>query len=203
MRYFLISCSALLMACSSYPKKHDFRRAENTAAHKVINPYFSDVDRDYVYKAKITFSNRSFGGLLVVKKMGNTHHRIVFTTEMGNKLLDFSFEGNTFRVNYILEEMNRKILINLLKKDFYVLIHEQPSVLYQYMGSEGNALLETKIGQDTYFYLQKGQNLEKIIATGKGREKTVYVFSDLDDHLAREIDIAHKNIKLNINLKSI
>lgn len=201
MRYFLINCSALLMACGSYPKKNDFKKTEITSLH-LINPYFSDMDRDYVYKAKITFADKSFGGLFVVKKLGADQHRVVFTTEMGNKLLDFSFEGSAFKVNYILEEMNRKILINLLRKDFYILIHERPTVLQQYIKQDGSTLLEAKVGKSTYFYSQH-QNLKKIIDTRHGKEKTVYDFSGVDDHEAQEIDIIHKNIKLSINLKSI
>lgn len=202
MRYFLISCLALLTACSSYPKKNDFIKTK-TVSLNTINPYFSDMEQDYVYKAKIAFANRTFGGLFVVKKLGKDQHRVVFTTEMGNKLLDFSFEGNTFKVNYILEEMNKKILINLLRKDFYVLIKERPTVLHQYIKKDGAVLLETKTDKDTYFYAQQNHNLKKIIRTRNGREKTVYDFSGIGEHLASEINITHTNIKLNINLKSI
>lgn len=202
MRYFLISFSALLMSCASYPKKNDLTTVENTP-QGIINPYFSDMDRDYVYKAKIAFAKKTFGGLFVVKKLGEDHHRIVFTTEMGNKLLDFSFEGDRFKINYILEEMNRKMLINLLKKDFYVLIDERPPVLHQYTDQGGNALLETKLDKDSYFYSQHDQNLEKIIRTRKGRERTIYSFSRGDDHWAKQIIIEHTNIPLNIHLTSL
>ncbi|HUH45615.1 MAG TPA: hypothetical protein VLZ54_00570, partial [Arenibacter sp.] len=187
MRYFLISCSFLLMACGSYPKKNAFKKAE-TATLSAINPYFSDMDRDYIYKAKITFANRSFGGLFVVKKLGPDQHRVVFTTEMGNKLLDFSFEGSHFKVNYILEEMNKKILINLLRKDFYVLIHERPTVIDQYIKKGGHVLMETKLDKHTYFYLQQDNDLKKVLEIRRGKEKTVYEFSGIEDRLAREID---------------
>lgn len=203
MRYFPISGLALLlMACGSYPKKNDFKKMESTPIG-IVNPYFSDMDRDYVYKAKITFANKSFGGLFVVKKLGEDQHRVVFTTEMGNKLLDFSFAGSDFKVNYILEEMDKKILINLLRKDFYVLIHERPTVLHQYINQGDTTLLETKTDKGTYFYSMHDKELQKVIGTANGKEKTIYDFLGIDGYLAKEIDIIHKRIKLSINLKAI
>src|SRR5690606_23981864 len=187
----------LLFACASYPKKNDFKKIE-TAPVGVINPYFSVKNRDYVYKAKIAFADKSFGGLFVVKKLDEGQYRVVLTTEMGNKLLDFSFTGNDFNVNYILEEMDKKILIDLLRKDFYVLIQERPTVLHQYI-KEDTTFLETRAG----FYAIHGQELKRIIGTANGKEKTIYDFLGIDGYLAKEITIVHKRIKLSINLKLI
>ncbi|HLT52136.1 MAG TPA: hypothetical protein VKZ93_09260 [Arenibacter sp.] len=203
MRYFLISGMVLLlMACGSYPKKNNFQKVEK-ATMDIINPYFSDRARDYVYKAKITFADKSFGGLFVVKKLDEDQYRVVFTTEMGNKLMDFSFEGNTFKVNYILEEMDKKILIDLLRKDFYVLIRERSTVIHQYAKQGDTTLLETRAGKGTYFYYLYDNKLQKVIGAGNGKEKTIYDFLEIDGYLAKEIDIIHKRIKLSIHLKAI
>lgn len=126
MKYLPISLTFLLFACASFPKKYNLGRIDSDVAI-AVNPYFSDISMDYIYKAKINFGEKSFGGIFVVKKFGPEHHRVVFTTELGNKLFDFSFIKNEFRINFILSEMNKKILISLLKKDFLSLPMKTPT----------------------------------------------------------------------------
>lgn len=202
MKYFLISCTALLLACGSYPKDHNLDKKVGDPIF-ITNPYFSDITKDYVYKAKIAFADKSFGGLFVVKKLGKDSHRIVFTTEMGNKILDFSFIENEFKVNFILKEMNKKIIVNLLKRDFYVLINENPNILNHYEKPGDTIYTETLIKNKTYFYLTADQQLHQILETHRAKEKADYRFLGIVDNHAREIIIRHKNIKLNINLKAI
>ena len=69
MRYLVISiiCS-FAISCTSYVKKNNYKTVvltENT----IINPYFSDTEKDYVYKAKIKVYDHDFGGIFIVKKM--------------------------------------------------------------------------------------------------------------------------------------
>ncbi|MEG3657146.1 hypothetical protein V5097_07010 [Arenibacter palladensis] len=202
MKYFLISLTLLLFACASFPKKNNL---ESISGHTptVINPYFSDLAMDYIYKAKINFADKSFGGIFVIKKMGPEHHRVVFTTEMGNKLFDFSFIKNEFRINFIPNEMNKKILINLLKRDLFVLINENPKILNQYRKMGDSIFLETKLKNNTYFYLTADERLHKILKTKGSKDKSSYIFAEIENDHAREIKIRHKNIKLTIDLKAI
>ncbi|MCK0145106.1 hypothetical protein MWU78_05555 [Arenibacter sp. F26102] len=202
MKYLLTSLIALLLACSSYPKKSNLERKIGTTS-TISNPYFSDMAKDYVYKAKINFGTKSFGGIFAVKKLGEGHHRVVFTTEMGNKLFDFSFIKNEFKINFILDEMNKKILINLLKRDFHVLTNENPEILNHYDKPGDTIFLETRKENKTYFYLMADQQLHRILETRGGEEKSDYIFTQIEDNHAREINIRHNNIKLTIDLKAI
>jgi hypothetical protein len=106
-------------------------------------------------------------------------------------------------VNYILEEINKKLVVNLLKQDFFVLIQETPHLLQQYSKLGDTTLLEAKINKNTYFYVNHANRLNRVIRTKNGNEKSVYVFSKAEDNVANEITISHKNIKLSIHLKSI
>tara|TARA_R110000868_G_scaffold21614_12_gene89600 strand:- start:25538 stop:26146 length:609 start_codon:yes stop_codon:yes gene_type:complete len=202
MKYLLISLTVLLFACSSYPKKHNLERKIG-ARPTISNPYFSDMAKDYIYKAKINFVEKSFGGIFVVKKLGDEHHRVVFTTEMGNKIFDFSFIKNEFKINFILKEINKKILINFLKRDFYVLINENPKILNQYEKTGDTIFMETQINNNTYFYLTADQQLHQILETRGNKEKSDYIFTEVENNHAKEIKIRHKNIKLTIDLKAI
>jgi len=201
MRYLLISLLFLLASCASYQQRNNFEVLE--ISDKVItNPYFSDVAKDYVYKANIVFYDKSFGGLFIVKKIEENHHRVVFTTEMGAKIFDFSFHYNEFKVNYILDEMDKKILLNILEKDFRVLVREKEKTITKSI-KNNSELLETKIVSKKYYYLFNKGILNKIARTNNGKEKVVFLFSKISDASAENIKILHNNIKLSINLKSI
>ena len=202
MKYFLTSLTLLVFACASFPKKNNLERSYGDIP-TVINPYFSDLSKDYIYKAKINFAEKSFGGIFVVKKLGEEYYRVVFTTEMGNKIFDFTFIKNEFKINFILKEMNKKILVNFLRKDFYVLIHENPKVLDHYKNLGDTLFTETRIKNNTYFYLEEKQQLHKILTTQRGKEKSQYIFSEVEKNHVKQINIRHKDIKLSINLKAI
>ncbi|MGB1307262.1 MAG: hypothetical protein ACPG6B_00025 [Oceanihabitans sp.] len=198
MKQFLsISLLLLLCSCASYPVKNKFRKTNNVEV--LHNPYFSNLKKDYVYKANIEVYGNTFGGLLIIKKTGAQKHRIAFTTEMGNKLFDFSFHKNNFKVNYIIEKLNKKMLINILEKDFKILITESPKIIDTF-NSNNLTIFETSL-YNTYYY--KTNTLFKIVKTNGRKEKTKFLFRKISNNFAEDIQIIHSNIKLKINLKAI
>lgn len=201
MRYLLISICFLLVSCGSYPKKQNFQ-STNSVSKKIENPYFSDIIKDYVYKASIDVYDNSFGGLLIIKKITDKEHRVAFTTEMGNKLFDFSFTKDEFKVNYVLDELNKKVLINILKKDFKVLITENLHVSNSY-SENNNRIFETSIFNKKHYYYFNRNQLTQVIKTKNRKEKVIFLFTDINNNIAEQISIKHNNIKLEIKLKSI
>lgn len=197
--FLIISLSILTLSCSSYPKKNNFKPSENLG--DVFNPYFSNPNKDYAYKASIEVYGRHLGGIFIVKKMGDQHHRIVFTTEMGNKLFDFSFNKDHFKVNYILDELNKKILINILKNDFKVLITEHLPTKETYM-LNNETIKKAYIDNKIYYYFGNPE-VYKIIRTNQRKEKVRFLFTEINDNIVQQIDIIHLNIKLKIVLKSL
>tara|TARA_R110002049_G_scaffold115293_2_gene267181 strand:- start:303 stop:908 length:606 start_codon:yes stop_codon:yes gene_type:complete len=200
MRYLLSSFCLLFIACGSYPKKQNFQIKE-TQTHTILNSYFSNENKDYVYKANIAVYDNNFSGIFIVKKLGESNHRIVFTTEMGNKIFDFSFVDDIFKVNFIIEDMDKAILINILKKDFKALVQEKLTVIKSYT-LQDTLVYETKVWNKKHYYF-KTQQLDKVTRVGNGKEKVAFLFSEINDTIANQIDIIHSNIKLSINLKSI
>lgn len=200
MRYLIISCLVFVVSCASYSKKNQLTE-QTQKQETLINPYFSDVNQDYVYKANIDVYDNNFGGLLIIKKIEAQNHRVVFTTEMGKKLFDFSITETDFKVNYILDELNKKLLINLLKTDFKALIQEENAISKSFT-KDGLQIFQTEISGKKHFYYVSEQ-LEKIIRTGYQKEKVHFLFSDISNSIANQIKIKHDNIKLEINLKSI
>lgn len=202
MRFLLISISLFCLAsCASYPDKNGFAENEVTDI-QVYNPYFSNPENDYVYKADLGFYKKKFSGIIIVKKIGDNEHRLVFTTEMGNKIFDFSFYKEEFIVNSILEDMDKKIIRNVLQRDFTTLLKEYNRSKQSY-SKEGLSIKETVVLGEKHFYFYKNNELAKIVRERKGKEKVIHHFSEINNNIADRILIDHKNIKLKIQLKRI
>ncbi len=199
MRYLLISCCFFVVGCTTYPKKNNFQEIE-IVTPTIINSYFSDETIDYVYRAQISVYNTDFSGLFIVKKIAPNNHRVVFTTEMGNKIFDFSFINDEFKVNFILKEFNKKKLVSLLQKDFKVLLEEHPMAINLYSHDE-KEIIETRIYNKKHYYYYINHQLKKIVKASNGKEKSIFIFSEINSNLATNIEIIHSKIK--INLKSI
>lgn len=201
MRILLTSILLLLAGCASYPIKNGFTPTQ-TKEQRPCNPYFSNSAKDYIFKAQIKAFEKNFGGILAVKKMGKQHHRLAFTTEMGNTIFDFTFKEDQFIVNKILKDFDRKILINILKRDFLALILENPEIDKTFK-KEAKTLKKATILNKKHYYLTKNDQLVKIVRAGNSKEKVVFSFLKINDDIAESIEIIHQNIKLKITLKAI
>ena len=114
MRYLPISIFILTLILScSLPLTKGLLEITPENKH-VVNRYFSNTKMDYIYKTKFQILEHTFGGILIVKKIGEDYHRVVLTTEFGNKIFDFDFKENDFKVNYILDDLNKNFINNLL-----------------------------------------------------------------------------------------
>ena len=138
--------------------------------------------------------------MLIIKKIADNHHRVAFTTEMGNKIFDFSFNKEVFKVNYILEEINKKMVVKVLQRDFSNLLveHHNQRMLYQ---QKDDLVFKTEYSGKDLYYFYKDTQLFKLIEAGNRKEKVVFLFSEISDNIARKINIQHKNVPLSINLK--
>lgn len=203
MRSLLISVVVLLVvSCASYQGRNHFQAME-TPLTTIVNPYFSDSSKDYIYRADLSIYKRNFSGILIIKKTKEAEHRVVFTTEMGNKIFDFTFSNERFTINYILDHIDKEFIINILKMDFKALTQENHSIASAY-SSEGKMVYKTVIEDNDHFYFfDSGPTLSKIVRSKNGKEKVVFLFSENVGQNADGIKIVHQNIALSIVLKAI
>lgn len=198
MRYLLISfCVLVLTSCSL--KTTQGLRQEATPKSQITNPYFSSIDVDYVYKAKLDIYGNYFGGILIIKKIARNNHRVVFTTEFGSKVFDFSYEGDTFTKNFAVEDLDKKIIINILERDFRILIKES-IIVGDYFTTDDKDVFKTKLnGRSNYYMFSKNNELKEIVNTTRTKEKIRFTFTG-DRDIASHIDIKHQTIKLTMAL---
>jgi len=201
MRYLPISFLFLLVSSCALQTTKDLVATE-ISEEVVVNQYFSNPEKDYVYKAKIEVYGNKFGGILIIKKLSDRKHRVVFTTEFGNKLFDFLYDGDSFTKNYVVDDLDKKMIVNTLQKDFKLLISENNKVQKQYNSEEFKVYKVEDTKRNNFYFFNKNSNgLEKIVSTSKFKEKVAILFTEKEGESANNIAINHKNIKLTISLE--
>lgn len=202
IRFLAISFLSIIALTSCSLKTTEGLRQVPFSKTEIENPYFSNLEIDYVYKSKIEVYGKNLGGILIIKKTAAASHRVVFTTEFGSKLFDFQFEGDTFTKNFVVEDLDKKFIVNILKDDFKMLVNENAKVLEVYE-SKNKKIYKTQAGERFNFYFldDKSERLEKIVNTSKTKEKVEIDFISSDGKTADTIAIKHNNIKLTIDLE--
>lgn len=196
INFFLV---LVLSSCASNVVKE---YTEVPLEKKVVTvPYFSNSDTDYVYKANISVYGNELTGIFIAKKINETTHRVVFTTEFGNKLLDFEISENDFKVNSIAEELDRKILINTLKNDFRLLLRKQYLIEEQFENAKDKVYKSREGNMYNFLFVSKTNKKQyKIVHSSRTKEKISISFDSENDIFAERIILQHRNIKLKIEL---
>lgn len=200
IQFLIINCflAIVLVSCGSVTKNYTSKKLDRTS-YQV--PYFADSKTDYVYKTNITVYGHEMSGIFIAKKINDTTHRIVFTTEFGNKLMDFEISETDFKINSIVHELDRKILINTLREDFRLLL-KKDYIFQQQFENESDDIYKSQDGKrDNYLFIsKKDQKLQKVVQSSKTKEKFTLTFSSENNIFAEKILINHQNIKLKIEL---
>lgn len=199
--YLLISSCFLLVLSSCAVKTVKGFEQKEVVAKTYQAPFFSNPKTDYVYKAHIAIYGKDFGGVFIAKKINDTLYRAAFTTEFGNKLFDFEITDNSFKVNYILEELDKGIIVNTLKRDFMLLLKQNHAVDSQYENAD-DTVYKTKDGKrSNYLFIdKKSGKLSKLVNATRQKEKIIISYTPENNTLAKNIVIDHKNIRLKIEL---
>lgn len=203
IRNFIIS-GLLLLTCSCSVSLTEGYLEKETSTSVVLNNYFSDSSKDYIYKANFEIYKHNLGGLLILKKIDNDRFRFVFTTEFGKKIFDFELIKGAFKTNYILNDLNKKMLINNLQQDLQLLVSENNKVEKAFANNM-EMMFEVNYDNHTNYYYQqpKTQQLTKIVQSSKGKVKMIISFDQIENALAKKVELTHKNIKLKIHLNYV
>jgi hypothetical protein len=196
--FLATSLFLVLVSCGSNKLTQGYNeRMPEVAVFEV--PYFANPETDYVYKANITIYGNELTGIFIAKKINADTHRVVFTTEFGNKLIDVEISETDFKVNSVVDELNRKIVLNTLRDDFRLLLRRQFAVQQQFENAE-NTIYQSADGKNSnYLFVSKtSKKLVKIVNASPRKEKINLSFTSEKDIFAEDITITHYNIKLKI-----
>lgn len=191
---FLVSCKSFTLADAT---------SVFTDKKEVENLYFSSPE-DYLYKCHMEVYGNDISGIVIIKKLGNDAHRVVMTTDFGNKMIDFEISENDFKLNYVLPDLDKKMVINFLKNDFRILLQKKYTVSESFENENSKIFTSKKDKKINYLFFNKESNLLKnIIITENNKEKIDFSFGAKKHIFADEIDIQHKDFKIKIKLTQI
>ena len=85
-------------------------------------PAFDAVDEARYYNVQLTFKENEMGGILALNQPEKGTFRLIMMTAFGMPMFDFSISRDSFIVNSCMEQMNKKVVLNILEKDFRSLL---------------------------------------------------------------------------------
>jgi len=189
----------LVVSCKSYVPPDVVLVKNKTAI--IENTYFSDMERDYIYRANIEAYGNTFGGLFIVKKTNEDTHRVVLTTDFGFKMLDVEVSQNVFEVHFIAELLDRKAFRKTLKEDFKILLKPSYKVYETYASERLNVFKSKFNNQDIFIFKdQENNSIKEIKLISKSKVKTSFSFNAVNSTFAEKITINHNDLDLKINL---
>ncbi len=99
-------------------------------------PAFDSLQESRYYTAQIDYKNNSMVGVLGMTEETPGHYRMVMMTTFGMTLFDFTISKTEFIVNSCIEQMNKKMVLKILEKDFRSILmlnlkNKIKGVLYQ------------------------------------------------------------------------
>lgn len=191
----------LLVSCKSY-QLTDVKPAQSSEK-TVENLYFSSGE-DYVYKCQMDIYKNHVSGILIIKKLNDITHRVVLTSDFGNKLIDFEISENDFKLNYVLPDLDKKIVINFLRNDFRELLKKRYPVNESFENDHSKIYLSKVDKKAYYLFFSKEDNLlQQIIYTKNNKEKIDFSFEAKKHIFADSLNLQHKDFKINIKLFQI
>lgn len=107
-------------------------------------------------------------------------------------------------MNHVIEELDRKILINTLKRDFMLLLKENFKVSEQFENEIFKVYKSPDGKRFNYLFENKSDGkFSKLVHATKSNEKINIEYLSENNTLADKIVIQHQNIKLRIELNKI
>lgn len=193
-------------SCANPYKNLPGKRLNQSDIQKI--PYaLPHSDKTLIYKAGISFYKNDIGGLLIIKKIEEKIYRIALTTQFGLKIFDFELNHGELNVEYCIEYLNKKVILNTFETDFNLLLMQNPfDSIYTIDHKEQNQ----KIWQFTkaklnYNYIENinTQRIVNINFKKRNSEKISVGLYAYRGDIPAEIKLEHHNIKLNMDLKLI
>lgn len=190
------SCILLILfSCSTY---NNYSEA-NILLNKQT-PVFNKTVNQAVYRGSIEIFDKYYSGIFAFKKLNKTNYRLVLMSEVGMTLIDISFNDSEYKINHCIEPLNKKSLLNLLKTDFLLLANFPSKIKYKKINKDNFIII--KDYNNRHFYSFDNNQLIEIEAKSIFNKVTIS-FGDVQNGLAKNINIQHRPLKLSIDLKRI
>lgn len=208
--YFAILHFAVLYLCSSCTNHYQHLQPTDqpVVVKEQLTSIFYGHEKAQVFDTGIRFRDYYVSGLLVVKAEENERYRIVMTSKLGSKIFDFNLGKEHFVVNFCIDQLDRKLVLNILKKDLRLLTNSylQPENVTAFTDTLADNTvyrIKTKKGYRHFKYDNSSGHLMKIERGSKRKAKTVVDIGSYQNDLPDKIELRHLQIKLELMLKRL
>ena len=203
MRILLLNSLLLFAAgCSRAPYGHLEKIGGGADCIKSLQPDFATV----LYNTHVNITGKHLSGILLFKKVSENSIRVVFSNEIGVKFFDFEYIDNDFKVHHIIKQLDRKPVINQLRKDIgFILMHRinLPAAEVFKSGDERFFGFKEKKEQTYYITDATCENLLRIENASPRKTKIIVYLTPYRKGMADSIYINHQSFDFNISLKQI
>lgn len=195
--FSIISLSFVLLSSCSNQKQVGDEIAFSVKSYTV--PYFNTDQKEYLYNAKIRAFDNTIKGILAVKKIGENHKRLALLSDFGNTLLDFEFIQNEVKINYIMEDLNKRMIVNKLKKYLQLLVHSDFGIKKMFKSDEGKIIQSKFQKKRIFLFIDNSDQLIQLKKSSVFKDKVdVYFYGT--GAVADSISFVSHELPINIGL---
>lgn len=197
----------ICMSCSrSLFPGYDLDRSLDNAQPEP-ETWFSQDTGHYLFNTGIDVMKRHFSGLMVVKQTAKDTFRVIMITEVGLKVMDLEFfPSGAMKVHYIMDPMNKKMLIKTLSQDISMILMNslEGRDNKKLRDRKNNLVFRYRFGRKKIYYkIEEGFPGPVHAWLTKGFSKKVH--ADFYGKLNKpdSVKIEHDNFALSITLNRI
>ncbi len=168
---FFISMMLAFTSCSISGYKNISNKAESSLVK--IHIFNNDFIKA-IYSTNINIYNKKLTGITLIKKTDSAM-RVVSMSELGIKYFDFEFPDDKRKkiiAHYVMKPLNKKLLINLIKRDLGLVFYLPASDDWQVMISDDKKEKKIIKSNKLVYYLSDDNAVlniskQRILSSGK------------------------------------
>jgi hypothetical protein len=201
---FLIFLSAGFLNCSCNAHSHLQKIRSGESCVRKFKPDFNHV----LYQTSVDITGKHFSGILLIKRMPDSSTRFSFSNEAGFSFFDFGFGPDSgFFVFQITPRMNKKEVINTLRKDFELLLFRNMDTAKSYSMTDSSQVYHAYPQSKGINYYITDTNCSRLIKMQRASKykpvMEAYLGSSSVDKTPDSISIRHLNFNFTISLVKI
>lgn len=197
---YLLFASCLLWGCAAkiQPLSED-ETAENPCLKKAVPDL-----RNELYQTSVDVHGKHISGLMFFKTLPDSSTRVVFTTETGLTLFNFSWGKNgQFKVQHVIKKLNKQAVINLLRRDIELLIVPTFYVNHAVPAAEHAQAIHFKKESVFFSMSEDCTSIENVEVKSGKKLKTKVLFFPANKNIPDSITIEHLNFNMQLALGRI
>ncbi|MEZ4981894.1 MAG: hypothetical protein R2769_09970 [Saprospiraceae bacterium] len=172
----LILLVSVFSCTSSYQNLKEVSNAQ-LVSNELPFPFETN-EESLKYNLGIQTKSNYFSGIFVLKPVAKDTFRLAMTTKSGQKIFDFSLNGETFEVNHCVPPLQKKLILSSLEEFFKLIV--QPKSLGQSfevyrLKNEGTPVYRYKKDGSWYTIFMNQRGMPSAYHKGNSRKPSVVV----------------------------